>query len=123
MPEEIRITELEQRIENLEKMLADFIGSDRYTTQKDLQIFDGRKIIAGTANGLIIASAGTEKLGFFGNTPVVQFDNPTGRQDTSGSSGVDMSTGHRFNGNTGSDYYSVGDIVFALKQYGILKDE
>lgn len=123
MPPEDRITQLEKQVQELQSVLGYIVGSDRYQFKKDLQLFDGRKIHVGNGTGTEIGTEATQKLGFWGNAPVVQFSSPTGRADTSGSSGTSMTTGHRFNGNTGTDYYSVGDIVYALKLCGILDNE
>jgi hypothetical protein len=53
-------------------MLAKLIASDRYTFQNKLQIFDGRHIQLGSANGTKIGTAANQKLAFFGVTPIVQ---------------------------------------------------
>ena len=52
--------------------LQGLIKSDRYIFAKDIQIQDGRKIQVGKSNGTQIATEATQKLGFFGNTPIVQ---------------------------------------------------
>lgn len=123
MPPDNKILELEKQVQELQSVLGMLVASDRYTIKKDLQMFDGRDIQVAKGTGTRVGTESTQKLGFWGNTPVVQFDAPTGRADTSGSSGTTMTTGHRYNGNTGTDYYSVGDIVYALKIAGILKNE
>ena len=68
--------------------LSSLIGIDRYLFQKSLQIFDGKNIQLGRTNGTIIGTASDQKLGFYGNTPIVQgsaISDPTG----SGDAGVD----------------------------------
>lgn len=89
-----QIEQLNKRIRDLEYKLNLFVSIDSYRFQKP-------------------------KIGFFSTEPVVQFDLDAGASDTTGSSGVTMTTGHRFNGNIGTKYYSVGDIVLGLKQLGL----
>lgn len=108
------ISQLLQRVAYLESQMREFKRADRFYFSRDIE--------TPTDIGIKLATAATQKLGFWGQTPVTQFGAPTGRADTSSSSGTTMTTGHRFNGNTGSDYYSVGDIVYALKQCGILEN-
>lgn len=57
-----------QRLEFLERVLAQLCKSDRYTFEKNIQILDGRNIQVGNT-GTIIATETTQKLGFFGHTP------------------------------------------------------
>lgn len=118
-----KIEELEKQVRELQSIVGYLVSSDRYTIRKELQLFDGRNVQVAKGTGSQIATESTQKLGFWGNTPVVQFSTPTGRADTSLSGGIAMTTGIGFNGNTGTDYYSVGDIVYALKLCGILKNE
>ena len=57
--------------------LASLLKSDRYVFEKTLQIADGRKVQVGKGTGTMIATEATQKLGFFGATPVVQQPNGT----------------------------------------------
>jgi hypothetical protein len=61
-----------QRLQAVEKAIADITATDRYTFQKKIQILDGRTIQVGKTTGTKIGLEATEKLGFFGKTPVVQ---------------------------------------------------
>lgn len=61
--------------------LASLLKSDRYLFEKHLQIADGRNIQTGLTTGTKIATAATQKLGFFGVTPV---DQPATVSDPSG---------------------------------------
>jgi len=59
-------------------------------------------------------------LGFFGSTPVAQPDTTgttTGFTAGSGTAVLDDST---FTGDTGSTAYTIGDVVKALKDLGLL---
>lgn len=63
---------LEERIRILEEKLNALEKSDRYTIHKTTQFFDGRNIQVGLTNGTKIATDASQKLGFYGVTPVVQ---------------------------------------------------
>ena len=67
-----------------------------------------------------IGSAATDTVGFYGVTKVVQpatTGTVTGFTAGSGTAAKDDST---YTGNTGSTAYTVGDIVKALKDLGLL---
>jgi len=76
----------EQRIERLEGLIAKLIASDRYTIQRNIQMFDGRNIQLATGTGTKIGTAATQKLGFYGVTPV---DQPATVGDPSGGATID----------------------------------
>jgi hypothetical protein len=63
---------LEQRVAHLEAQLAQLLKSDRMVLERTLQMADGRSIQVGTTTGTRIATATTQKLGFWGLTPVTQ---------------------------------------------------
>lgn len=72
----------------------------------------------GSTNGVVSSTATT--VGFFGATPVVQqatTGTSTGFTAGSGTTATSTST---FTGNSGSTAYTVGDVVLALKKYGLL---
>lgn len=52
--------------------LTNLVGIDRYTFQKNLQIFNGRNIQVGKGTGTKIGTETTQKIGLYGKTPVVQ---------------------------------------------------
>lgn len=64
--------EQEQRLERIEALLASFIATDKYTFQRHIQMLDGRNIQTGTTTGTIIGTETTQKVGFFGKSPVAQ---------------------------------------------------
>jgi|ERR1051326_4348595 hypothetical protein len=76
--------------------------------------------LRGETNGLRLGIVANDRIGFFDASPIAQWNSGTGRQDLHDNTGVAMNVGARFTGNTGSAYYGVGDIVAALKAYGLL---
>lgn len=68
--EEIRI--LKERVELLENFMADFVYSDRYIFQRNIQIMDGRYIQFALGTGTKIGTSTTQKFAFHGSTPVIQ---------------------------------------------------
>jgi len=61
--------------------LSNLLGSDRYTFQKHLQLFDGRNIQTGRTTGTKIGTDTDQLVGFYGTTPVDQpatITDPTG---------------------------------------------
>lgn len=66
------ITQLKQRIDLLENFMADFVYSDRYVSQKHLQLMNGKNIQLAKLNGTKIGTAADQKIGFYGKTPVIQ---------------------------------------------------
>lgn len=70
--------------------LKSLILLDKYTFQKNIQIFDGRNIQLGRTNGTKIGTAIDQKLGFYNKAPIIQqatITTPTG----GGAAGVDSS--------------------------------
>ena len=63
---------LEQRIQLLENLLGEFIYSDRYIVQRDMEFLDGRNIQTSTDTGTKIGTGTDQKIGFFDATPVAQ---------------------------------------------------
>jgi len=67
--------------EEFEELLA----SDRYIFHKTVQMLDGRNIIVGKGTGTKIGTESTQKIGFFGATPVIQrsaFNAPSNPSET-----------------------------------------
>lgn len=65
--------EEEQKVRQIiREELELLLGSDRYTFQRHIQIFDGRNIQVGRTTGTKVGTATDQKVGFFNTTPVVQ---------------------------------------------------
>lgn len=63
---------LKNRIDVLEKIVGQFMGSDTVLFRKGIQIFDGRNIQTGRTTGTMIGTATDQLIGFYGTTPVNQ---------------------------------------------------
>lgn len=80
----------------------------------------GTSIISNASGGVKIGTAITQKLGFYDAAPVAQqatTGTTTGFTAGSGTAAKDDST---YTGGSGSKAYTVGDIVLALKNLGLL---
>lgn len=104
--------QLKQRITQLENLVNQLIGVDRYRLMKDVEL--------SAAHGTRIGTSPSQKIAFFGADPVNRPSDGLGRSDIVSDGGATAHTGTTFTGNIGSTDYSVGDIVFALKAFGLL---
>lgn len=63
----------EQQVrEVIRQELAGLLASDRFIFQRHIQLLDGKNIQLAKGTGTKIGTATDQKLGFFGETPVVQ---------------------------------------------------
>ncbi len=108
-----------QLLMGVKAQLDFFIKSDRYLFQKDAQMLDGRNIQLATGTGTKIGLSASEKLGLWGVTPVVQVQ-PTGASGYAAIGGTNVDSDDTWTGGVGSQIYSVGDIVRALKLVGVI---
>ena len=90
------------------------------TANTSLTMADAANIILNTTTGTKIGTATGQKLAFYNSTPVIQ---PAGTGVTSGFTagvGTAAKDDSTFTGGTGSAAYTIGDIVKALKDLGLL---
>lgn len=85
-----------------------------------LTITDNNNIVLGTTNGTKIGTGTTQKIGLWNTAPTAQY-NTTGTA-TGFTAGAGTAVDHlaTFTGNTGSTAYTIGDIVRALKLFGVM---
>ena len=63
--------------EIIREELAGLLGSSQFQFQKDAKFFDGRNIQVGLSQGTQIGTTSSQKLGFFGATPVTKPSTPS----------------------------------------------
>lgn len=110
---------LENRVKALESLLGNMLLSGKMVLSKDIQMQDGRNIQLAKGTGTIIGTETNQKLGFFATTPVVQ-QTPQLSNGMTQNSGTAVLEGSTFAGNGGANEYTINDIVWALKVYGLL---
>lgn len=97
--------------EQIRQIIRDELGNilkiDRYVFDKNIQILDGRNIQTGTNNGTKIGTASTQKMGFYGVTPV---DKPETVADPSGGATADAQARS-----------AIIDIIDRLQELGLIK--
>jgi len=76
-PTQEQFDQLMSRVLLLEQFVFQISKTDRYTFEKMIQILDGRNIQLALGTGTKLGTAATQKLGFWGVTPVVQQARPT----------------------------------------------
>lgn len=99
------LAKLQKQVNDLQFKIDAVIKPDFYIFQRTVRV-----------------GANSTKIGFLGSTPILQWSSAVGKQDINGDSGLAANRGTQYTGNTGigTSAYSVGDIVAALKTYGLL---
>lgn len=114
--------EMQARIIHLEGIVDKLALSDRYDFTKDIQVRDSRKIHFGITKGTTIGTGTTQKIGFWGVTPVIQPIADTGTVGHYAIGGTAVLHQDQFTGSdVASSRYSINGIVDSLKAVGILK--
>ena len=90
------------------------------TVVAGLTFANAKNIVVNATTGTKIATATTQKLGFYNATPVVQQATTGTTTGFTAGSGTASKSDSTFTGNSGSAAYTVGDIVLALKSLGFL---
>jgi hypothetical protein len=79
----------------------------------------GPKVVASSATGIGIAAA-ADKLGFYGATPVVLHTTTGNVAGFAAGAGTASKSDSVWTGGVGSTAYTVGDVVRALKNLGLM---
>lgn len=95
--------------EIIRQELAHFMKGSKFVFNRPIQILDGNDITIASEHGTRIGTAGTQKIGFFGNTPIVQFPSGYIVQPTGGTV-VDNEC-----------RATVSDMKYLLDQFGLSK--
>jgi len=69
-PEEI--TQLQDRVQKLESIISNLAYSDRYISQRTFEFLDSKNMIFGHQVGTKIGTEASQKIAFYGKTPVIQ---------------------------------------------------
>ena len=89
------------------------------TTDGPYQLSDGNSL--GTVLGQLLTAAGIgDKIGFFGGTPVSQPSSAGNTHTVAAGATTTVFTNTTFDGGTGTTAYTVGDLVLALKNLGLI---
>ena len=87
---------------------------------KTITLADAVNIVTNATTGTKIGTATTQKIGFWNATPVVQQATTGTLTGFTAGSGTAVNDDSTFTGNSGTAAYTIGDIVLALKNLGIL---
>lgn len=70
MPNEVE--QLKERVEMLENIIYSFVLNGAFTFGKDIRMLDGKNFTFSASTGTKIGKSSTEKIGFWGATPVAR---------------------------------------------------
>lgn len=100
--------------------LQEFLASDRYIFNRDVEVLDGRNIQLAKGTGTKFGTATNQKLAFYGASPVVPPEG-AGASGHAVVGGTNVDSDDAFTGAVGTEQYTIGDIVRALKLLGLIK--
>lgn len=83
---QLKITEIETTLSDLQYRYDRIVRSDKIIPNRNIYLLDGGVISCGTNNGVKLGEGATDKMGFYGVTPV---DQPITVNDPSGGATVD----------------------------------
>lgn len=111
---------LKAEVKELRNIINALVAPDKYIISKDIKMNDGRDIVLAKGTGTRFGTESTQKLGFFGKTPIVQPSSTGTTLDMTTVGGTTVTESNGFGGGLGGNYYTIGDIVKHLKNLGIL---
>jgi len=76
----------------------------------------------GNTSGIVVGEVTTQTLGFYGATGIAQFDTTGNVAGFAAGSGTASKSDSVWTGGVGSTAYTVGDLVRALKQLGLIAE-
>lgn len=85
-----------------------------------ITIANGKNVAVGTTTGTKFGTSASQKIGFFNATPVAQQNTTGTTAGFTAGAGTAVLSDSTFTGNTGTKAYTIGDIVRALKNLGLL---
>lgn len=78
------------------------------------------QVVSGGTFGVIVGNLTTEPVGFYGSAGINQYATTGTTTGFTAGSGTTAKSDSTFTGNVGSTAYTVGDLVKALKQLGLI---
>lgn len=97
------------------------VSTGGVTVSGNLTMANAKNVVLNTGTGTKIGTATTQKLAFYNSTPVVQ-PSTSGTLLGFNGNGATNANAVNFNanGNSGSTFYNLGDLVFNLKSLGLI---
>lgn len=90
------------------------------TLSGDVTLSDGVDLIPGSTSGSKIGTSSSQKVAFYGSTPLVQPSSVGQTAGFSAGAGAAVNDDSTFTGGVGTKAYTIGDIVKHLKQLGLI---
>lgn len=98
------------------------VGADSFSidVNHDIILADFTDIGTNTGTGTKIGTTTSQKLSFYGASPVTQRATTGTTTGFTAGSGTAVNDDSTFTGDTGTRAYTIGDIVKAMKELGLL---